>query len=262
MSHQQINLYQSRFHIKKEFLDARGMLLVGLLFILLLVVVSGIMNWVAAREEGLLHVLAGQQQTKSNLMLDLAKKFPPRKESESLLNEVKNLRRERNRLRTVEDLLQQNRRGNTRGFSGILEALGREKVEGLWLDGIGIYAGGEGMVLEGKARNADLVPVYISRLGRQKNLAGRRFGFFQMYEEVEKNLATDAGAVPVPLPSPGAGGPLLRFRIKSVEQDIRRDHFSTREGEKVDPSREAARAGKEMRGPFNKMQENLRGNSR
>ncbi|MBF0152508.1 MAG: hypothetical protein HQL64_02070 [Magnetococcales bacterium] len=260
MIQQQVNLYQSRFHIKKEFLVARGMLLVGLLFILLLVVVSGVMNWLAAREESELQFLTDQQQKKAELLQDLTRKFPPPKVSVALLNETNDLRKERSRMRTITELLNQNRRGNAHGFSGILEALGREKVEGLWLDGIGIYAGGEDLALEGKARNADLVPAYLARLSRQKNLAGRRFSFFQMSEEAYPELA--ATATPTPIPTPGAGGPLIRFHIKTIDQKIRRDQFLPRdakEGDKLDKLKEAATAGNEMRKPFEKMQENLKG---
>ncbi|MBF0425021.1 MAG: hypothetical protein HQL66_04265 [Magnetococcales bacterium] len=260
MIQQQVNLYQSRFHVKKEFLVARGMLLVLLIFILNLVVASGIMNWLAAREEGELQFLTEQQQKKAQMLQDLSKKFPPPKVSEALLNETKELRKESTRMRTVMDLLNQSRRGNARGFSGIMEALGREKVEGLWLDGIGVYSGGEDLILEGKARNADLVPRYLTRLSNQKVFSGRRFSFFQMSEEAYTELSKTAA--PVPVPAPGTGGPVIKFQIKTVDQKVRRDQFQPKEGEKAEKFKDITAPGNEMGRPMEKMQENLRDRSK
>ncbi|MBF0175476.1 MAG: hypothetical protein HQL63_01305 [Magnetococcales bacterium] len=257
MIDQQINLYQSQFHIKKEFLVARGMFLVGLLFILFLVLVSGVMNWLAAREEGHLQLLVEQQNQKSELLQDLVKKFPPPKESTTLRRKADELEKEVKRMHRVADLLKQNQTGNARGFSAILEALGREKVDGLWLDGIGVFSGGEDLVLEGKTKSAELVPLYLQHLSRQKIFSGRRFSHFQMSEDIQPNEETKDK--PVPVPTIGAGGPLIRFQIKTIDQDIRRDQALSKKESRNDPSRGGSSKEGGKSGSDKKVQENRQG---
>jgi len=70
-------------------------------------------------------------------------------------------------------LLNEIQSGGAYAYSEYLRAFARETVQGLWLTGIQIGEAGGQMTLSGRALQADLVPVLISRLKRESVLKGR-----------------------------------------------------------------------------------------
>ena len=65
--------------------------------------------------------------------------------------------------------------GTTRGFSEYMRVFSRQSLDGLWLTGFDIAAGGNDLTLAGRALRADLVPVYLQRLNREGPMQGRQF---------------------------------------------------------------------------------------
>jgi hypothetical protein len=61
----------------------------------------------------------------------------------------------------------------TFAYSEYLRAFARQTVQGLWLTSIQIGEAGVQLNLSGRALQADLVPVFISRLKRESVLQGR-----------------------------------------------------------------------------------------
>lgn len=64
--------------------------------------------------------------------------------------------------------------GNTEGFSEFFAALGREALSGVWLTRVRIDDAGNGLVVEGRALRAELLPAYLKALSRESMMRGRR----------------------------------------------------------------------------------------
>jgi hypothetical protein len=64
--------------------------------------------------------------------------------------------------------------GNTAGFSEFLAALGRQAQSGIWLTRIQVDDAGNGLLVEGRALRAELLPVYLRALSREPMMQGRR----------------------------------------------------------------------------------------
>ena len=79
----------------------------------------------------------------------------------------------------------------TNGYSALLTAFARQSINGLWLTGIAAGTGGHLMV-RGRALQAELLPVYIQRLGREEVLKGRPF---EKLELAQKQLAEQKAAL-------------------------------------------------------------------
>jgi Tfp pilus assembly protein PilN len=63
--------------------------------------------------------------------------------------------------------------GNVEGFSRYLGALARRSIDGVWLTGITVGGKANDLVIKGRALSSDLVPAYVSSLGKDPALAGR-----------------------------------------------------------------------------------------
>lgn len=75
--------------------------------------------------------------------------------------------------------------GRTEGFSEYMRAFARQSVNGLWLTGFTISAGGSEMEIRGRTLSPEFVPAYIRRLNSEKALNGRSFAALDMRTPVE-----------------------------------------------------------------------------
>jgi hypothetical protein len=86
------------------------------------------------------------------------------------------------RLRAVKDGLNTNlmliaRQTGTRseGFSAYFGGLARNALDGLWFNNVAVSAGGEQMLLKGRAIEPELVPRLLQTLKNEQAFAGRTF---------------------------------------------------------------------------------------
>ncbi|MDH5534226.1 MAG: PilN domain-containing protein [Betaproteobacteria bacterium] len=93
--------------------------------------------------------------------------------------EINRLEAEINVTRAQLEMLKGGASGETQGFSEYLRAFSRQSVDGLWLTGVDILAGGE-ITIRGRTLNPALVPDYIQRLDREEALRGRSFGALEI----------------------------------------------------------------------------------
>jgi hypothetical protein len=98
----------------------------------------------------------------------------------ALVAELKRRERETDDKSRVLDLLSGESVGNTEGFSGHLEALGRRHPQGLWLEDIRIANGGRQLMLAGRTLQADLVPRFLAELRAEPAFAGTAFATFTL----------------------------------------------------------------------------------
>lgn len=80
----------------------------------------------------------------------------------------------------VVQVLQGGSLGNTEGHADYLRAFARHWLEGLWLTGLTVVGAGNDIIVEGRTLKPELVPEYLSRLGREPVLKGHPFNRLQM----------------------------------------------------------------------------------
>jgi MSHA biogenesis protein MshI len=78
------------------------------------------------------------------------------------------------------------------GFSGLMSALARAPVNGMWLTAISFAEGGVDVALKGESRTPELVPAYLQQLSNQPVFSGRRFSVLRM----QQHTADESAAVP------------------------------------------------------------------
>jgi hypothetical protein len=61
-----------------------------------------------------------------------------------------------------------------RGFVGLMTALARQQLDGLWLTGATFVSGSGSFELTGGAISADLVPIYLARLMNEPAISGTK----------------------------------------------------------------------------------------
>lgn len=105
--------------------------------------------------------------------------------------------------------------GATDGFSEYMRVLSRQSINGLWLTGFDIMAGGSELTLSGRALSADLVPAYLKRLNQEKPLQGRQFATMRIDQSAAGRAAATANPGAKDTQAPPALPPYLEFMISS-----------------------------------------------
>lgn len=115
------------------------------------------------------------------------------------------------------DALQGGVVGTTDGFSEYMRVLSRQSVDGLWLTGFDITAGGAELTLSGRTLSAGLVPAYLKRLNQEKSLQGRQFATMRIEQSAAGRAAASADPGAKDVKASPALPPYLEFTISSGE---------------------------------------------
>ncbi|HYC49027.1 MAG TPA: PilN domain-containing protein [Burkholderiales bacterium] len=122
----------------------------------------------------------------------------------------------------VLDLLKSGAVGTTGGFAEYLLAFSRQAMEGVWLTGFDINAGGVELTLTGRALTPDRVPTYLQRLTQEPPLQGRRFASMVLAQPASRESQPGAGAdADKGDPQARATPPYIEFEISSATSEQR-----------------------------------------
>jgi Tfp pilus assembly protein PilN len=192
---QQVNLFNAAFEERKQTFGAATM--AQALGVLLAGVIA--LAWYGNAHVAALQKEAdagAQQLTKKQARLaSVGTEFAPRQKSAALEAEVAEAEAQLASLRKVSAVLDSGELGNTRGYSEYFKALARQNVDGLWLTGVSVAAGGNDIGVRGRALDPALLPGYLGRLTREDTLRGKAFGSLQISQAAPVKMAgKDAGA--------------------------------------------------------------------
>lgn len=196
---QQINLYQPIFRKQEKIFSAVTMAQIVALMVVILGAVYAYNLWSLKPVQ---HEMARIDIELERLREELAKqqtKLAANTKSQLLEDEIKNISRELEQKRKIEQILSGGSFGNRDGFSDYFEGLARQHVSGLWLTNVTLLNGGTQLVLKGKTNNAELIPIYIQKLANEKAFAGLSFNVLEMTRSEEDteiivfNIATKRG---------------------------------------------------------------------
>ncbi len=200
---QQINLLNPALLTPKEWLDARMMVIytLGVLGLVMLVYagLSYDVSRLEQQQQQLADELAGLS---SELEQELAQQQVP-KLDESVLQQIRLAEKRLVDSKRVLDFLRDKTFARGEGMSGYLEALARQRTEGVWLTGVEIDQPRELLEIKASALREQRIPVFIQNLSQQPVMAGKYFAQLTMDRNVEQEGAFSR----------------LDFRLKSVEKD-------------------------------------------
>lgn len=188
---QQINLYQPELFDKKIPFSSRmvAMVLAGALLCAVLAGALGM--WRSARLAAELERLQERQMAALQRLEEVQRQYPPRVPDPDLARQVDSMLEERQARLALLEMLTGSQPGNSRGFSRYLEGLAREDLSAVWLRRIRLSAGGQQLLLEGSATRAADVPLYLQRLTRQQDYAGREFEHLQISRAEDNSQVVD-----------------------------------------------------------------------
>jgi hypothetical protein len=179
MSHQ-INLFNPGLRKTALVLPARQMLMGWGAVAALMLAFYGWQLFQGNRLAGADRETAGRVQTLQAELARLGAEVSARRPSSALQAQQQ---RKLELLAAREDVmqvLQSGAIGNTEGHAAYLRAFARQWLDGLWLTGLTVAGAGKDIVVEGRTLKPELVPDYLTRLGREPVLKGHSFNRLQM----------------------------------------------------------------------------------
>ena len=177
---QQINLYQPMFRRQKKLFSAVTILQIWAFFLVVLGVIYSYGASQLTPLETELIKLERDIVTLQVQMTDFKKRYPKQLKSKLLENEIARLEKELQERQIIQKMLAGRKFGNTEGFSGYLEAMARQHIDGTWLTKIVITNGGTALALEGKTTESELLPQYIQKLSAEGVLDGLAFNVMEL----------------------------------------------------------------------------------
>lgn len=186
---QQINLLNPLFLSQQKYfsavamLQALGLLLVGLVIAAVYLTIERGRLAKEVQETARLHKV--QEARFKTLSFELS---PDRMQQELEVG-LKAVEQQIAAHRTLLNQLDAGVSGPSAGYAPLLQALSRQTMEGLWLTGIRVEAGSQQISLQGRARSEELIPPYISRLGRESMLRGKSFEKLELSRKSESEAA-------------------------------------------------------------------------
>ncbi len=172
---QQVNLYNPALLPKPDFFTGKPILISLSALCITLVLAYAWAAWLASR------AVAREQLSSSRLaqtqadITRLTQEVSGRKPSPQLTTELESIESLLAGRNEVISVLKSGALGDTKGVSEYFRAFARQSVDGLWLTGFTVVGAGNDISIEGRALRADLVPIYIQRLGREESLRGHGF---------------------------------------------------------------------------------------
>ena len=186
---QQINLYQPRFRKQEKVFSAESMLVVLVAAMVVLVGIYGYAKWnvVALANE---KVRIQEQQVKEIARLEaLAIKYPIKRKSRLIEQQLKDLQSERKAKQYLVDTLSGRSIGNSEGFSSYFAGVARQHLKGMWLHRLELESGGDVIGIYGSTLKPELLPQFLQALSKEDSFIGSKFQIFNMERDKENATA-------------------------------------------------------------------------
>lgn len=213
-----INLYNPDLRRRVEVLEPRWVGLALLLVVVLLLVASLYSTFKAADVSAQLERAELQLKSEKDSLaqtLERLKQGP----SPVLVQELAGAKQQLDARKEVLTMLQSGKLGADKGFSEYFKGFSRLSMEGLWLTGLDIDAGGTEMEIRGRMTNQALLPEYLRRLNREATFQGRSFAALDMAGVDEEAKVANPETPPAAKAASGRGAPVryVEFVLRSRE---------------------------------------------
>lgn len=202
---QQINLYQEPFARPRDPLAARRLGLALVLLLLALAAVAGTQYLRLQGVEARAAALEDQRRAASERLAQVRERVEAARGDADDGDPAAPLRAELAAKRRLLEYLDSGPIARRGGFSPYLEGLARRTIEGVWLSGIEIRAGGERLRLDGHAVRAERVPALIAALGEEDSYRGHAFRTLAIERPSDADWRVDFELASRPADAGGSG---------------------------------------------------------
>ena len=212
---QQINLFNPAFQPQKQVLSSATIALaVGAVVAgVAILAVIGRMETAELRRQA---ASGASHLEKSQARLASAnREFIPRQKDATLEAQIAEASTQLAAMRHISGALSRGELGDTGGFAGYFKALARQSVQGLWLTGVTVGAGGAQIGIKGRTVDPAMVPGYLNRLTHEPLMQGKSFASLQIGEAAPLQVQ-DADGKPATRPAP-----YIEFSLQSVPEESR-----------------------------------------
>ena len=172
---QEVNLYQPGAKKKRPLFSGADLAFTAAVLLAAMGALYAHGSWVVRGLDEDIARLSAQRDEAQGRLAELDRVLPPKKKSAVLESRIEQTAEQINVRRALLNGLSERGSDRPSGFSGHLEGLARQHVDGLWLTGLRIQDGGRNIALEGSALHAALVPAQIERFSDDERLAGLTF---------------------------------------------------------------------------------------
>jgi len=215
---QQINLLNPALIKQKDFFNSNNIAMtLGLLSVSMLAYYGYAqkeLSSLSARSSAVAEELsATQAQLTQTALLHV-----PRAPNKALQDQIMQLEQKETMQQQILQTVNQSSATPERGYAALMRAFAKQNLDGLWLTSFSFDSNNEKLNISGRTLQADLVPEYISHLGKEPALKGKLFSALNM--SLPKD---DAATAPVTAPkngSPAASkteAKYIEFALQSID---------------------------------------------
>lgn len=172
---QQINLYQAEFHLKLVVLPAQQMAAIAISALAVMVLVSVLLAVLQHRGGNEMQRLTQAVEQDRQAIATMQSTVAARHVEPDLEAAVFEASRQLKARQRILEWVEQSSDDRSVLFSALLEALGRQHVNGLWLSDIQIHDGGHSLAMSGSALQSELLPKFLALLQAEPAFSGREF---------------------------------------------------------------------------------------
>jgi len=196
---QQINLYQPMFRKQKKVFSASSMLGVFVAALIVFGGVYGFASWNVYSLEQQSETMKQEHARELVRLEELSKRYPVRKKSKSVEQQLKDLQKERQAKQYLVNTLSDRSIGNSDGFSEFFVGIAKRRLPGMWLNRLELGQGGNVIGIYGSTVKPELVPQFLQELAAEDSFQGSNFRVFSMQRDsanvnkVNFSLRTVAG---------------------------------------------------------------------
>lgn len=199
---QQINLYDPSLRPTRELLTLNNLALACAAVVVVLALLTTVGVWREKQEFERFQAAEQALREAQEQLTELATRQGARHIDPSLEQALADAQRVAADKREILSLLDRGDLGERKGFFVFLEGFARRGVDGLWLTGFDLDAGGRNLELRGRMMNEALLPDYVRALRQEAVFQGREFLTLDL-RRIDPARAPTADA-PAPAPATGS----------------------------------------------------------
>jgi hypothetical protein len=189
---QQINLYQPLFRRQEKLFSAKKLLGLFVGAALFFTAIYAYARWNVYALETQLVEMNKQYDRELKRIDELSRQFPVKQKNIVMEQQLTALRLERDAKQTLIGLLRgKSAFGNVEGFSGHMEGIARQRLDGMWVTGFNLGSGGESIDIHGSSLSPELVPQFLQKLSAEPSFTGAEFRVFKMQRDEKNRAAID-----------------------------------------------------------------------
>jgi Tfp pilus assembly protein PilN len=212
---QQINLYNPLFLRREKHFSA-----VTILWSLLVVTISlagygAYANYSMHVQEARAKYYEQQLNSKRSEMADTVTRYSPEGRNKQLDADVRNLESLLASRQGIWRALSSFELGTGSGFADYLEAFSRRSVPGVWLTAFSIGGAGGDLTIRGRVLRPELVSVFLSALGQEPVMQGRKVTELKLQAGEETQPAPGAAVTPGPAATAAVRAQFVEFSVSA-----------------------------------------------